>query len=171
MVRAAWCCPQSLEGFEEKRLDIVRLQATCIGAFHVCTDTLHFAGVHGVVGQCPLVEQALQVSRIECRVEHGGEKRFDLRLLTVTDCLDQQFAQRHCFAFRLKSKFAEHVEDLPAQRLSGLFKFFQQFAINIAFTGIVCDQIPKMADLGLADPVDAAESAAQAGWDSRAGRN
>ena len=60
---------QTLEGFKEKRLDVVRLQAARIGPFHVCTDTLHFAGVHGVVGKRPLVEQVFADDpyRVPCR--------------------------------------------------------------------------------------------------------
>ena len=95
------------------------------------------------------------MTRIECLVEDRGEKRSDLRLLAITDCLDEKLAQR---ILPSNWQFAKHIEYLPTQRLSGLFELFQQFAVNIAFTGIVCNQIPKMADLGLANPVDAAKA-------------
>ena len=99
-----------LKGFVEKRFDVVRLQATSVSAFHVCTDALHFACVHGIVGQRPFVEQSLQVTAVESGIEHCAEERLDFWSLAVTDSLDQEFAQR--FAFELEP--AEHIEDLAA---------------------------------------------------------
>ena len=52
---------------------------------------------------------------------------------------------------------AEHVEDLTAQGLALLVKFLQQPVIDLAFAGLLGDEIPEMANLGLADAVDAAE--------------
>jgi hypothetical protein len=132
----------------------VRLQAAGIGALHVLADALHPAGVHGVVRQHALFEQTLQVAAVERGVEHRGEVRLDLGLFAMADGFDQQFAQRPA----LELELAEHVEDLAAERLARLFQLFQQLAVDVALAGLVGDQVPQVADLGLADAVDAAEA-------------
>ena len=76
-----------------------------------------------------------------------------LGLIAVADRLDQQLAQRPA----LELKLAEHVEDLAAERLARLLQLFQQPAIDVAFARLLGDQVPQVADLGLADAVDAAE--------------
>jgi hypothetical protein len=57
-----------------------------------------------------------------------------------------------------KGELAEHVEHLPAQRLARLFELFQQLAVDVAFAGVVGNQVPQVADFGLADTVDAAKA-------------
>ena len=56
---------QPLEGLEEERLDVVRLQAAGLGALHVLADAVDPAGVHGVVGQRALFEQVLELAAVE----------------------------------------------------------------------------------------------------------
>ena len=77
-----------------------------------------------------------------------------LGLVAVADGLDQQLAQRPA----LELELAEHVEDLAAERLAGLLQLLQQRAIDVALAGLLGDQVPEVADLGLADAVDAAEA-------------
>ena len=77
-----------------------------------------------------------------------------LGLVAVADGLDQQVAQRPALELQL----AEHVEDLAAERLARLLQLLQQRAIDVALAGLVGDQVPEVADLGLADAVDAAEA-------------
>ena len=67
--------------------------------------------------------------------------------------------------------FAEHVEDLAAERVARLLQLFEQRAIDVAFARFFGDQVPEMADFGLADAVDAAEALFDAGSGSKAGRN
>ena len=54
--------------------------------------------------------------------------------------------------------FAEHVEDLAAERLARLLELLEQASIDVALAGLVGHQVPQVADLGLADAVDAAEA-------------
>ena len=49
------------------------------------------------------------------------------------------------------------VVDAPAQGFARGFQLFQQATIDLAFAGVGRDEVPEMADLGLADPVDTAE--------------
>jgi hypothetical protein len=46
---------------------------------------------------------------------------------------------------------------VAAERLSRLLQLIQQLAIDVAFASFVCHQVPEVAHLGLADPVDATE--------------
>ena len=61
---------QALEGLEKERLDVVRLQATRVGALHVFADAMHTAGVHRIVGQRPLLEEILELATVERVVKH-----------------------------------------------------------------------------------------------------
>ena len=87
-------------------------------------------------------------------VDDGGQVGLDLRLLAIADGLDEQIAQGLPSNWQL----AQHIEDLPAQRLTRLFQLIQQLAINIAFTGFFSDQVPEMTDFRLADAVDATKT-------------
>ena len=72
----------------------------------------------------------------------------------------KQIAQRSA----LELELAEHVEDLAAQRLARLLKLLKQRAVNVAFSGLLGHQVPEVADLGLADAVDAAETLLDPVW-------
>lgn len=104
---------ESLESFVKKGFDVVRLQTASVGAFHVYADTLNLAGVHGIVGKHALVEQTLKVVTVECCVEHGGKKCFDLGFFAMADGFDEQLAQR----LALELELTEYVEDLSAECL------------------------------------------------------
>ncbi len=52
---------------------------------------------------------------------------------------------------------AEDVEDATLQRLALDLQLFQQSVVNVAFASLLGDEVPEVADLGLADAVDAAE--------------
>ena len=51
------------------------------------------------------------------------------------------------------------------------FKLLQETVIDLAFSRLFSNQVPKMADLRLANAVDATKSSCRAGWDSRAGHS
>ena len=52
----------------------------------------------------------------------------------------------------------EHVEDLVAERLALLLELVEQALEDLALAGLVGHQVPEVADLGLADAVDAPEA-------------
>ncbi len=83
-----------------------------------------------------------------------GQARADLGLLAVADRLDEQIAQR----LALELQLAEHVEDLAAQAPARLLELLQQLAVDVALAGLLGDEVPEVADLGLADAVDAPEA-------------
>ena len=75
-----------------------------------------------------------------------------LRPVAVADRIDQEVAQRLAL-----EQFAEHVVDLAAKRLARLLQLLQQAAIDLALARVGGAEVPKVADLGLADAMDAAE--------------
>ena len=62
----------------------------------------------------------------------------------------------------------EHVEHLTAEGLPGLLQLLQQPPVDVALPRVVGHEVPQMTDLGLADPVDAAEALLPTGSGSRA---
>ena len=145
---------QAFEGFLKERLDVVRLQAAGLGAFHLLPDAIDPRGVHHVVGERPLFQQVLQLLPVQRVVQHGRQAGAHLGLIAVADRLDQQIAQ----GLALELQLAEHVEDLAAEGLAGLLQLLQQPAVDVAFAGLLGHQVPQVAHLGLADAVDAAEA-------------
>jgi len=75
-----------------------------------------------------------------------------LRLLAVADRVDEQLPQRHALEC-----LAEHVEDLATVGLPLLLDLLQQPKEDVPLAGAGRDHVPEMADLLLADPVDAAK--------------
>jgi hypothetical protein len=107
---------EPLEGFEKERLDIVRLQPASLGPLHFLADLVYARGIHRIMGQRPLFEQAPERLPVEGVVDDPVEPRPDLGLLAVADGIDQEVAQRS----PLELQLAEHVEHLAAQRRARL---------------------------------------------------
>ena len=75
-----------------------------------------------------------------------------LGLLAVPDRLDQQVAQ----ALPAEG-LTEHVEDLIAERLALLVQLLEEPLEDLALASVLGDEVPQVADLGLADAVNPAE--------------
>ena len=74
-------------------------------------------------------------------------RRDDLRL-------DEQIAER----LTLELQLAQDVEDLTTQGATRLLELIQEGLVDFAFAGVDRDEIPKVADLPLADTVDSTEA-------------
>jgi hypothetical protein len=109
------------------------------------------------VGQGVLFEQVLELTSVEGVGHHLGEASAHLGLLTVADGLDQELAQRSA----LELELAQDIEHLAAEGLAGLLQLLQQGPVDIALPRLLGYEVPEMADLGLADAVDAAEALLQ----------
>ena len=105
--------------------------------------------------QRPLGEHLVQVARPPPSSTFSMSRCAHLGLVAVADRLDQQVAQRRVLEDAL---VAEHVEDLVAERLALLRELLEQPLEHLALAGLVRDQVPEVADLGLADAVDAPEA-------------
>ena len=93
--------------------------------------------------------QALADGRVDDLVEPGA----DLGVVAVADRLEEEVAQRVAL-----ERLAEHVEDLAVVGLALLLDLGEQLGEDGAFPGVGRDEVPQVADLGLADAVDAAEA-------------
>ena len=154
----AGAATDALEGFEEEGLDVVGLEAAGFGALHAGAHAVDAAGIHCVGRQGALFEQLAQFLGIEGVFDGGGEAGAHFRLFAVADGIDEQLAQGPA----IELHFAEHVEYLAAEGLARLLQFFQQALVYVALARLGGDQVPEVADLGLADAVDTAEALLEA---------
>ena len=69
----------------KERLNVVRLQSACLGAFHVFADAANPAGIHGVVGKSPLFEKVPQPVTIERVLHHLCQASPNLGLISIAD--------------------------------------------------------------------------------------
>ena len=110
-----------LKGFEKERLDVVRLQAAGLGAFHLLAYTGHAARVHGVMRQGTLFKQGLELRTIHRIGNRLGEFGAYLGALAVANRLQQQVAERPA----LELEFAEYIEHLATESLAGLLELVE----------------------------------------------
>ena len=87
------------------------------------------------------------------RVDDLVEPRADLGLVAVADGLHEQLAQR-----LLGEGVTEDVEDLALVGRALLLDLLEQALEDLALAGVRGDEVPQVADLGLADAVDATEA-------------
>ena len=148
---------QVLEGGAEEALDVVGLEALGVRPLHLLADRLDLGEGQGLLGQRAALEEVEEVGVAGGVVDDLEEARLDLGLLAVADRLDQEVAER-----LLLEQLAEHIVDPAAECRARRFELFEQAGVDGALAGLVRDQVPEMADLGLADPVDAAEALLEA---------
>ena len=123
------------------------------GALHLLADFGDRARVHAFGGQLAFGDQLLDRLDIDRAIDLAEQLGLLLRPVAIADGVDQKVAQRVAL-----EQFAEHVIDLAAERRPRLFQLLQQAAIDFAFARVGRAQVPEVADLGLADAVDAAEA-------------
>lgn len=93
------------------------------------------------------------------RVFNGlGQARPDFRPVAVADGFNHQLAQ----GAAREVQPAQHIKHLPAEGLPRLLELFQQPPVHVPLTGFGGNQVPQVADLGLADAVDAAKALLEA---------
>ena len=149
---------QLLEGLHEKRFDVVRLQTPGVCTLHLIADFGHARRIQRGVRQRSVFDQGLKLILVDRTADGLGEPCLDIRTLAIANGLDQQFSQRLAF----EDELSKHVEYLSTQGLARLLQFLQQGEIDLALARLVRDQIPEVANLGLADAMDPPESLFQA---------
>ena len=86
------------------------------------------------------------------------EASLDLGAIAVANRLQEQIAKWPI----LEGQLPENIEHLAAKRLSFLVELLQEAVIDFTFPRVLGDQVPEMADLGLTDAVNPAETLLQA---------
>ena len=115
-------------------------------------------GIHRILRQGTFLDQGLQMAAVHRFADRLRQPRPHFRAVAVADGLDQQIAQWAAFELQL----AQHVEHLAAEGEASLLQLVEQRAVNVAFAGFRRHQVPQMADLRLADAMDAPEALLQA---------
>ena len=75
----------------------------------------------------------------------------------IPDGLDEQVPERAAPELEL----SEHIEDLAAQRVAGLFQLLEEAPVDIALTRLFGHEVPEVADLSLANTMDTPEALLQ----------
>ena len=105
------------------------------------------------------VEDGDHVVAVEGIVDFLAKTGANFRLVAIADGFQQHFLEAVAF-----KDFAKNVEHLALERLAHDSKFFEQAEIDITLAGFLGDEIPEVADLLLADAVDATEALFEAVW-------
>ena len=134
----------------------MRLQPPRLGALHLLPDGGHGTRVHALRGELALDDQPLDGRHVDRAVHLAEQLGLLLRPVAVADRVDQEVAQGVAL-----EQLAQHVVDLAAEGGAGLLELLQQAAEDLVLAGAGGAQVPQMADLGLADAVDAAEALLQ----------
>ena len=141
------------EGFLEEGMNEVGLQAARFGFVHFFFDVVEVFQLQGLFGEGVAANDGVQVFDVQRAGDDFVHARLDFGLLAVADGVQQQFAQRF-----VGKGFAEDVEDFAFEGGAHGFDFVEEFLEDFAFAGFFGDEIPQVADFGLADAVDAAKT-------------
>ena len=150
---------QRLEGLHEEGTHEIGLEAAGLGLFHLLLHREEAFGAHGLLRQGVAVKRMSRSCRGRRRSRALAETGANFRLVAVADGLEEQILEANAL-----ENFAKDVEDAAIERGALDLKFFKKPEIDITFAGFLGDEIPEVADLLLADAVDAAEALFEAVW-------
>ena len=136
----------------------MRLKPAGLGPFHVLADLPDLGHVHRIVRERPAFDQFAQVLAVEGLVDDLEQPGLDFGLVAVADGVQQQFAKRPV----LEGQWPSTSNTWPPRAFAFLVELFEQPVIDLAFARVLGDEVPQVADFGLADAVDAAEALFQA---------
>ena len=137
---------------EEEALDVMRLQAAGFRALHLFADVAHLGRAQVVAHERPVFQQGQEAIAIDRTVHALEETGLDLRPFAVANGVHEQVAHLGPL-----EEAPEYVVDPSAEGLAGGLQLLEQPAVDLPFAGVLRDEIPEMADLGLADAMDAPE--------------
>src|SRR5690606_12328307 len=140
------------EGGGEEGFQRVRLEVPGAALAQPVAEAVHLHRGENVAVQGPLLDEPVQ-SLPDGGVDLGVEARTDLRVVPVPHRLDQQVAERVVL-----ERPPEDVEDLALVRPGLLLQLGQQPEVDLALPGVPRHALPEVAHLGLADPVEAAQT-------------
>src|SRR5260221_535933 len=131
----------------------MRLETTRLRTLHLFADGRDRIRVHSFGGQLALGDELLDRIDIDGAVHFTEKLRLLLGPVAITDRVDQQVSEGVSL-----EQLAEHVIDFAAQRSPRFLELLEEPAIHLAFAGVGGAQVPEMANLGLADAMNAAEA-------------
>ena len=144
---------QPVERFEEKRLDIMRLEPPRFCALHLLADAVHPARVHGVVDQGPLLQEIAQSVPIQGIGDYLCQPCAYLGPLAIPHRLDHQVPQ----GLSLELDLPQDIEYLTSQGLARFLQLIEEGMVDLALTGLFGHHIPQVTDFRLPDPMNPAE--------------
>ena len=126
----------------------VRLEAHCSGDLHLSAERREFLGCQRARQFAAFVRSGFQIAGYP----------FEILCDLVAAYLPGDRVLQQLTELRVGKHFAEDVEHFVAQRPTLHLEFLQQCSQNVAFAGFGGDEIPEMAGVSLADPVDSTET-------------
>jgi len=98
------------------------------------------------------------VTAVESLINDLEETSFDLGAVAVANRFQEQLPKR----LVLKAQLPQDIENLAPKCLSLLVELLKEATIDLAFPRVLGDEVPEVANLGLTDPVNPAETLLQA---------
>jgi hypothetical protein len=142
---------QTLEAVCKPCPNMMWLQLACFGLKQILTNAFNIGGIEDVRSEC-MLRDILGQAFTNSLINYSVEARPYVRAITISDRLDEQIPQR---AARKRS--TEHVEHLPPQGSALFLQLVKEAPVYLALSSAVCDQVPEVADLGLANPMNPAK--------------
>ena len=144
----------SCESFEKESLDEIWLKLVGFHAFHLFTDRHDFMDIHAVFGEGMVFDQLTNRFRIKGFIDDLVQSLSDFGVVAITDGFDEQVAER----FVVEGDVAKHIKDLAIEGFALLLELFEETLEDETLARFVGNQVPKVADLGLPDAMDASKA-------------
>ncbi len=125
---------------------------------HIFFDCHDCVDIHHIIGQRVFFYELLKLIPVDGIVHHFVQTGFYLRVIAVPHCFDQQFTQRPV----IKSHLAENIKHFAAESLTFFFQLLEQTLEHKSLPRFRSYQIPQVANLRLADTMDASKTLLQA---------
>ena len=100
------------ESLNEKFFNNIGLQSMYFATCNGLIDIRDFFNIQHVFGQRPFTQKIFQLVRIETFIDDAVQSLNNFRVVAVTNCLNEQFAQR----LVVERNFAENVKNFSTER-------------------------------------------------------
>ena len=137
----------------------MRLKPKGLCSPHVIPYGLEAGCIHGLDSQGTLSEELANALRAPEFVDPLLQPGFDLGLVSIANCFDEEFSQRFLVEYP-----AQDIEHLASDRLPLYLHLLEQSPEDGPLPGLMGNEIPKMAYFALAESVDASKSLLDTVW-------
>ena len=132
----------------------MRLELVCLHTLHILANCIDHMDIHYVIRQCIFPNDIPEHLRIKRFIHHPIKPCPHFRVIAIAYSFNQQVSQ----GFIIKRNLAENIENLSAERQPFFLNLLEQPLKDITLTGLIRNQIPKVADLCLPDTMDTAKT-------------